>query len=148
MAQMSYEDFRVGQIIRTDSRKITQEMIHAFAELTGDKNPIHLDEEAAQNSIFHGIVSHGRLTGDIAIGLLWPFGMLDGIALGEDQSDYKRPVRPGDKIRCEFLVSSKKRDKGGKGFGKIYIRGTVLNQNDKPVLLIRARLLAKHKPAH
>lgn len=59
MAQRFYEDFRAGETITTASKQITQEMINAFAELTGDKNPIHLDKEVAEKSIFGGIVAHG-----------------------------------------------------------------------------------------
>lgn len=146
MAQRFFEDFKIGETIKTDSRTITQEMINQFAELTGDKNPIHLDEEFAKRSIFKGRVSHGRLTGDVAIGLLWPFGILDDVALGSDHSAYKRPVRPGDAIHCEFTVAEKAPGEKNGGFGSVFIEGAVFNQENKPVLEMRAKLLVKHKP--
>ena len=43
--------------------KITIDMIEKFAMVSGDKNPIHLDEEYAQNSIFKKRIAHGLLVG-------------------------------------------------------------------------------------
>jgi 3-hydroxybutyryl-CoA dehydratase len=145
MQGVYYEDLRVRQVFETDSRKITQYMILKFAELTGDKNPIHLNDTAAKEGVFDRIVAHGRLTGDVAIGLLYPHGILDDMILVSDFSEYKRPVYPDNSIRCVFRVSAKRPHKRLNDHGQVYLRGTVLNQDDKPVLEMKVVILAKRK---
>ena len=55
------EDFSVGMESTTE-KTVTIEDIKKFAEVSGDFNPVHLDEEFAKKTIFKGRVAHGFLT--------------------------------------------------------------------------------------
>ena len=54
-----YEDVKVGDKGTSPQVTVTREMIGAYADLTGDHTPIHVDEDYARSSIFGGIVAHG-----------------------------------------------------------------------------------------
>ena len=58
-AHLYYEDFEVGDEWETPGRAITQDDVRAFAELTGDFNPIHLNPEYAATTPFGKTIAHG-----------------------------------------------------------------------------------------
>lgn len=60
---------KVGDKFST-SKKITDEVVRAFAELSGDYNPIHLDEEFAKNTRFGRRIAHGMITGALISAVL------------------------------------------------------------------------------
>ena len=64
-----YEDASVGDECVTPSVTVTAEMIDAYADLSGDHTPIHVDEEAARKSDFGTRVAHGLLGLSLADGL-------------------------------------------------------------------------------
>jgi 3-hydroxybutyryl-CoA dehydratase len=55
-------DIKIGDTF-TKSRAVTDELIRAFAEISGDYNPIHLDEEFASKTRFGKRIAHGMLSG-------------------------------------------------------------------------------------
>src|SRR6476661_3344361 len=83
------------------SRTVTSEAIVAFAEATGDFNPVHVDEEAGKASLFGKRIAHGMLGAGLISAVL---GMkLPGagtIYLGQNLS-FKKPVFIGDTITAE-----------------------------------------------
>lgn len=89
---------------------ITDADVRAFAEVTGDKNPIHLDEEYAKNTIFDGRIVHGAF----AIGLISRVIASDlpgkGSILLSQYVKYVKPIRIGDtvKIMIEVLATQEK----------------------------------------
>ena len=56
----AFEDFALGEIVVTDGRTIDVSDISAFAGLTGDFYPLHVDEEYARKTPFGGRIAHGR----------------------------------------------------------------------------------------
>ena len=90
------------------SKVITVEDIEAFAKLTGDFNPIHIDSSFAQKTIFGGRIAHGILSVGLISTALSKFpGII--VYLAQDIR-FLKPVRPGDKV----LISAGK-DRGKKG---------------------------------
>jgi len=80
--------------------------IEAFADVSGDRNPVHLDDAYAAGTRFGGRVAHGMLTAAFFSGLL--ANDLPGpgtIYLGQ-QLRFTAPVRPGDDVRCEVEVTA------------------------------------------
>ena len=80
--------------------------IHAFADVSGDHNPLHLDDGYAAGSCFGGRVAHGMLVGAFFSSLL--ADELPGpgtIYLGQALR-FVAPVRPGDDVRCEVVVTA------------------------------------------
>jgi len=83
----------------------TQEQVNQFAELSGDKNPIHLDAEYAANTSFGRRIVHGILTISIfsqLIGMEFPGA--GTIYLGQD-IDFKRPVFPDEEYKVILEVA-------------------------------------------
>ena len=54
------EELSVGQTA-TFSKKVTEDLIRAFAEVCGDHNPVHLDAEFAKTTVFKERIAHGML---------------------------------------------------------------------------------------
>jgi len=80
--------------------------IEAFADVSGDHNPVHLDDAYAAGTRFGGRVAHGMLTAAffsslLASGLPGP----GTIYLGQTLR-FTAPVRPGDDVRCEVVVTA------------------------------------------
>jgi acyl dehydratase len=93
------------------TRTVTTRDIELFTELTGDRNPLHYDGEAAAASRFGGIIVQGGVTS----GLLNTVVAEDlpgpgSVFLHVDWS-FKAPVRPGDEITAEVEVLEAREDK-------------------------------------
>ncbi|PYM06444.1 MAG: hypothetical protein DMD82_08685, partial [Candidatus Rokuibacteriota bacterium] len=69
-----FEDFKPGEVIELGSRSISKESIIAFAK-EFDPQVFHLDEEAAKQTIYGGLLASGCHTGSLMMRLLWD-GML------------------------------------------------------------------------
>jgi 3-hydroxybutyryl-CoA dehydratase len=85
---------------------VSDAAIAAFADVSGDRNPVHLDDAYAHTTPFRGRVAHGMLTGAFFSALL--AGDLPGpgtIYLGQ-RLRFTAPVRPGDDVRCEVEVTA------------------------------------------
>ncbi|MEK6711850.1 MAG: MaoC/PaaZ C-terminal domain-containing protein, partial [Nitrospinota bacterium] len=76
-----WEELKVGQEFWTGGRTVTEGDVLAFSGLTGDFNPLHVDEEFARTSPFGTRVPHGPLIHDMYLGLLDRLGLLAGTAL-------------------------------------------------------------------
>lgn len=118
----------VGDIARR-TRSVTGRDIELFTEMTGDRNPLHYEDDLATRSRFGGIIVQGGVT----TGLLNAVVAEDlpgagSVFLHVDWS-FKAPVRPGDEITAEVEVLEARSDK------PIYrCRTTITNQNQEIVL--------------
>ncbi|MFC7095778.1 MaoC family dehydratase [Halobaculum marinum] len=82
--------------------EVTTEAIDTYASVTGDTNPIHLDDEYAAETMFGGRIAHGMLgAGVISAALASLPG--DVIYLSQDCS-FEAPVRPGDTLNASVEV--------------------------------------------
>lgn len=129
------EDFAVGQTFGSGRLRISGEQIKAFAT-EFDPQPFHLNEEAAQDTIFQGLAASGWHTAALTMRLLVeselkPAGGLVGA--GFDEFRWPRPVRPGDELHIESEVLEVRPSKSRPTQGIIKVRTTTLNQNDEPV---------------
>jgi len=100
----------VGDTARR-SRQVTARDIELFTELTGDRNPLHYDEEAARASRFGGLIVQGGVTSGLLNAVV--AGDLPGpgsVFLHVDWS-FRAPVRPGDTITAEVEVLELREDK-------------------------------------
>lgn len=85
--------------------------IVAFAQLTGDSNPIHLDAEAARRAGFEREVVHGMLVASLISRLLGTRLPGPGTILLEQHLAYRRPVYAGEPVRATVEVQSLREDK-------------------------------------
>ena len=118
----------VGDTARR-TRRVHAEDIVLFTELTGDRNPLHYDEEAASRSRFGGIIVQGGVT----TGLLNAVVAEDlpgpgSVFLHVDWS-FEAPVKPGDEITAEVEVLEARADKP-----ITKLRTTIANQDGTVVL--------------
>ncbi len=93
------------------ARVVTQEDVEAFAEVSGDHNPVHLDEAFAKATRFKGLIAHGMLGASFISTVL--ASKLPGpgtIYLGQNLS-FKAPVRPGDKLEARATITEIKRER-------------------------------------
>ncbi|WP_435179914.1 MaoC family dehydratase [Halorussus sp. AFM4] len=85
------------------SLAVTRETIDAYADLTGDDNPIHLDDGYAAETLFGGRVAHGMLSAGVVSAALADLPG-DVIYLSQDL-DFENPVRPGQTITATATVT-------------------------------------------
>ncbi|NPT46632.1 MaoC family dehydratase [Paraburkholderia sp. 1N] len=119
---------------------VDQARINAFAECTGDKQWIHVDEERAKReSPFGGTIAHGYLTLSLLGGLAIEIGIVPkdasaGLNYGLDKVRFMTPVKAGARVRSRMTLVSAE----SKGGGRILIK--IMNElqidgEDKPALI-------------
>ncbi len=100
----------VGQTARR-SRLVTARDIELFTEISGDRNPLHYDEEIARASRFGAIVVQGGITSAILNAVVAEELPGPGTVFLETHWSFKAPVRPGDTITGEVEVTKARADK-------------------------------------
>ena len=110
MAQDSF-GLTVGQRA-TFSKTITEADIKAFAELSGDKNPLHLDDAFARRSRFGRPVAHGVLVAGVISAVLGNVLPGPGAIYVSQTLKFLRPVFPGDTVTATVEVTAYREDKG------------------------------------
>jgi len=101
-----FDDLTVGMRYKGGEAEVTRDDIKRFAA-EFDPQPFHLDETAAEKSIFKGLAASGWHTAAIAMRLavdLHPFGPHPLLGLAVDDLRWLAPVRPGDVLRIEGEV--------------------------------------------
>ena len=99
------EDLAVGDEVFEVSRVVTREDVKAYADASGDQNPLHLDDEVARAAGFPGIVAHGMYTmGTLASAIVsWAGGVGSLVRM---KAQFRAPVFMGDTIVCGGSVRS------------------------------------------
>ena len=113
-----------------------------------DPQPFHLDDAAAQNSIFRGLAATGWHTAAITMRLLVTGEMqLAGglIGLGGEIA-WPKPTRPGDLLRVESEILEIVPSRSKPNQGIVKVRSATLNQNNEEVQVFTAKLLAFKRP--
>jgi len=141
------DDLRVGQRFVSGEYRIYADGIKAFAA-EFDPQAFHLEEYAAQASIFRGLVASGWHTAAITMRLLVTGGLpfATGLIGLEAEIRWPRPTKPGDTLRVdsEILEIVPSRSKPNQGI--IRVQATTFNQSAEPVLVLTAKILAFKRP--
>lgn len=143
-----YEDIAVGEEVELGSYTFTKAEILTFAEQY-DPQPFHVDEEAATESIYGGLIASGWHTGGVCMRLLAQ-GFLNETesmgAPGLDELNWHRPVRPGDTISAsiEILDKSPSSSRDDRGYVKNRVVGR--NQDGEDVLSWEATNIIGRRP--
>lgn len=98
------EDIEIG-MVRSLRKVVTDRDIELFAEVSTDRNPVHLDDDYAQDTIFEGRIAHGMLTAGLVSAVIGE--QLPGhgtVYLGQSLK-FLGPVRPGDMVLAEVEVT-------------------------------------------
>ena len=99
------EDLSVG-MTRSLTKEVTDRDIEMFAEVSTDRNPVHLDDDYARDTIFAGRIAHGMLTAGLVSAVIGE--QLPGhgtVYLGQTLR-FLGPVRPGDRVTAEVEVTA------------------------------------------
>jgi len=133
MAGLYFEEFSVGQSVKTAGRTIGEDAIFSFAGLSGDYNQIHTDAVFASKTQFGQRVAHGLLGMSIAVGLIMQTGLLEGTVLAFREINEWKFVKPffiGDTIHALLSISEIK-GLPRIGAGALIASVEVLNQKDE-----------------
>jgi acyl dehydratase len=101
---------RVGHTA-SRSRLVTRRDIELFTEISGDRNPLHYDDEAAARSRFGGIVVQGGVTTAVLNAVVAEELPGPGSVFLEVSWRFRAPVSPGDEITAEVTATSVREDK-------------------------------------
>lgn len=109
MGTRRYEDIEVGEA-STFSKTLTEADIFAFCGITGDFNPIHVDETFAKRSRWQGRIAHGMLVASMVTQTLSTL-LGEGAVHVSQEVSFEAPVRIGDTITVVTRVTEKIEDK-------------------------------------
>jgi acyl dehydratase len=104
-------DLKIGDKFSTE-RHVTDELIRKFADVSGDYNPIHLDEEFAKSTRFGKRIAHGMLSGAFISAVLgYEFKERKIVYLSQTMK-FTAPVYIGDTVTATATVTNIREDKG------------------------------------
>lgn len=143
--QIWYEDFTPGRVLRGGVRRIALADIDAWAALTGERHPVHMDEAFARAAGFRGRIAHGLFGLALIEGLKAELGCFERsvvASLGWDRVRFHAPLEPGDEVRLELeLVEKRTSSRPGRGVATergrlLKADGTLVTSGDHAVVLL------------
>jgi phosphate acetyltransferase len=133
---LTYGEIQLGQHAQL-RRTLTRDDINAFALVSGDMNPAHVDAEYAQGTRFHGVIAHGMWAGALISSVLGTDFPGPGTIYIEQSLRFHRPVRVGDTLVVAVVVVHKE-----DATGNVRLDCDVQNQRGEQVVsgqaLVRA----------
>lgn len=128
MASLTYDKISVGDSAEV-SKTITEQDINDFAELSGDNNPAHLDEEYAKNTAFKHRIAHGMFVSSLISNVLGNELPGHGTIYMTQSLKFIAPVYINDTITARVEVIKKIAEKK-----RIVFQTTCTNQDGKIVI--------------
>jgi acyl dehydratase len=128
MAAQNFESINSGQTLPSLTKQVTVEQIRKYADASGDRNPIHLDETFARAAGLPGVIAHGMLTMAFANQMVTDW-LGDRRLLTRLQGRFAGMVLPGDQVTCSGTVATK-----DEATRRIVINLVVQNQRGEKVL--------------
>jgi acyl dehydratase len=141
--ELYLEDIHVGRRFVAGPVSVTAAEIKSFAAAF-DPQPFHMDEAAAEKTLFHGLAASGWHTAALTMRMLTAGGMpiATGVIGVGGEIEWPRPVRAGDQLRVETEVLAIKPSRSKPNQAIVTMRSTTINQNGEPVQILTARLVA------
>ena len=148
MSDRYFEDFKVGDRFVSGGMTMTEAGIIEFAR-QWDPQPFHVDVEFSKNWAYEGLIASGLHTMCATLKLWLELGVFKASSLGSPglgETQFPRPVRPGDTIKVvtdivELRLSGSKPDRG---IGRI--RQVTINQRGEPVMEQETTVFLKRRP--
>ncbi len=141
------DDLWVGQRFAAGPLAVTEAEIKRFAA-EFDPQPFHLDREAAKATLFKGVAASGWHTAALTMRMLVDGGapIATGVIGVGGEIAWPNPVRPGDTLQVESEVLDITRSRSKPNQAIVSVRTTTRNQNDEPVQILTAKLIAFARP--
>ena len=129
-----FEEFKIGDKFFSEQQSIADLDIAKFAELSGDYNPIHVDEEFARTTLYGERIAHGLLGLSVVSGLAAKLGFAEKttVAFRGLEWKFRKPILIGDNVSAVFEVIEK-RSVPIEGAGLIIFQVLVSNQEESIV---------------
>jgi acyl dehydratase len=148
---LCYEDIALGAEFETAPHRVTEADIAAFADVTRDHHPLHLDAEYARAQGFPAVIAHGLFGLSLMEGLkseLRLYQETSVASLGWDAVHFRLPIVAGDELRVRFRFVEK-RPTRNPGRGLVIEALDLLNQRDEVVTEARhtSLILTRHQQA-
>jgi acyl dehydratase len=149
MAKRFWEDFTNGSVIECGPRRVTHDELIAFAT-EFDPQPIHLDDEAARESMLGGLSASGWHTCSLTMRMIADGVLHDSSAMGAPGVDEVRwitPLRPDDSItlRATVLDTRVSRSRPERGFVKF--RFELINQSGTIIMTMMSSIMLGRREA-
>lgn len=138
ISNVIYDDLNIGDS-ECHTMLLTDKIIRGFAELTGDYNPVHLDENFANNSIFKQRIGHGLWASSLISTVLGTKLPGAGTIYLEQKLNFLKPVFIGDSVTAHITLSEKLHK------GKVVFECVVTNGDGVDVISGMAIVLAPSK---
>jgi len=141
-----FEDLQVSDRFESGTFEVTEKGIVDFA-YDFDPQPFHLDEAAAEASVFKGLAASGWHTAAAAMRLLVTGGLpfASGIVGLGGEIAWPKPTRPGDTLHVESEIVEITPSRSKPHQGIVTVRGTMFNQNQEAVYVLTAKLLVPRR---
>jgi 3-hydroxybutyryl-CoA dehydratase len=107
---LAFEDLRVGMSARQE-RLVDDPLVRQFSALSGDDNPVHLDEEFARHTRFGGRIAQGMLGATFISAVIGSRLPGHGVIYLSQSLKFLAPVRIGDRVVTEATVTELRPDK-------------------------------------
>jgi acyl dehydratase len=149
MAKRYFEDFTPGMMIEHGPRRVTREEIVAFAA-EFDPQPMHLDEEAARNSILGGLAASGWHTCCLLMRMACDGFVLDSSSMGApgvDEVKWLKPLRPGTHITLRTTVLETRTSKNRPEMGLVKALMEVLDDEGGQIMTLTTSMLMGRRVA-
>jgi acyl dehydratase len=146
-SKLYLDDLAVGMRFESSTYRLTEVDIKRFAT-EFDPQPFHLDETAAQATLFRGLAASGWHTAAITMRLLTTGGMplADGIVGMGVELQWVKPVRPGALLRVVSSIQDIQLSKSKPGQGVVTVLSETLEDSGETVQRLVSRLLVKARP--
>ena len=146
-----YEDYaslEPGHRWMSPGRTVSEADIMAFAGLTGDFHPLHVDAHFAAQSAYGERIAHGYLTASLAAGLAYRVGLDEGTAWAFLSTSWRfgKPVLIGDTLRVEVELVEVRPSRSQPHCGVVVRRYHARNQRGEPVATGDVALLCLRRP--
>ncbi len=150
MSGLYFEDFHIGRQFATEPVSLSEQEIVAFAEKY-DPQPIHIDQAAAERSIYGGLIASGFQTIAVAAGQWLRTGLQEGTGMGGPglrEIRWLAPVRPGDVLHTTVEVADARASRSKPDRGIVQFAYTMRNDSEvvatfSAIILVRRRLDAQ-----
>lgn len=134
-----WEDFKVGEVEQIGGKRVDKDEIIAFARQY-DPQPFHIDEAAAKQSMYGGLIASGWHTCAMVMRMMCDAYMLRSASVGSpgiDNLKWLKPVRPGDTINARRTTLETRESKSKPDIGIVNNLWEVFNQDGEMVMTMQ-----------
>lgn len=145
----TFEDFRVGEVMTLGPVEVTADDIRSFAARF-DPQPMHLHDDAEQNTVVAGLMASGLHTACLHMRLLADGVLRDTASMGSpgvEEVRYLAPVRAGDRLTLRITVAAARASRSRPEMGLLELRSEMTNAAAVAVLAMTATLIVRRRGA-